>query len=296
MQAKSARPFWSGAFDFRPQSSESLSAHRIPMSGASLCTRHTYRVPRTDVRQHRNSIQPLLFLLFHMLFHMFFQKSECANTSDLRVLKLQFCTKPKRGNSVQLQAGFARCGVCQRLCLWNLRAFCKKLDQKLLFCSNAHVPRAETKSFQQAKARNSVQLQAGAVGEKRAGSACQALLSLTDLLFSLIENKVIQISGRFKPRAAALRNLHTFPVFQARCLGFGIFFQEYLLLCKKVLPYSMQRKEQIYLVLHFYFKFNAHLSALLRRVRLPDGGSDTGFACCSTAAAAPDGSGRSDKT
>ncbi len=205
------------------------------MSGASLCARHTYRVPRTDVRQHRNSIQPLAFLLFHM----FFQKSECANTSDLRVLKLQFCTKPKRGNSVQLQAG--------------------------------------------------------AVGEKRAGSACQAILSLTDLLFSLIENKVVQISGRLKPRTASLRNLHTFPVFQARCLGFGIFFQEYLLLCKKVLPYSMQRKEQIYLVLHFYFKFNAHLSALLHCVRLPDGGSNTGFACCSTAAAAPDGSGRSDK-
>ena len=200
--------------------------------------RHTYRVPRTDVRQHRNSTQPLLFLLFHM----FFQKSECANTSDLRVLKLQFCTKPKRGNSVQLQAG--------------------------------------------------------AVGKLRAGSTrtAQPALSLTDLLFGLIENKVVQISGRFKPRAAALRNLHTFPVFQAGCLGFGIFFQEYLLLCKKVLPYSMQRKEQIYLVLHFYFKFNAHLSALLRRVRLPDGGSDTGFACCSTAAAAPDGSGRSDKT
>ena len=135
-----------------------------------------------------------------------------------------------------------------------------------------------------------------AVGEQRAGSACQALLSLTDLLFGLIENKVVQISGRLKPRTAALRNLHTFPVFQARCLGFGIFFQEYLLLCKKVLPYSMQRKEQIYLVLHFYFKFNVHLSVPLHCVRLPDGGSDTGFACCSTVAAAPDGSDRSDKT
>ena len=118
--------------------------------------RHTYLVPRTDVRQHRNSIQSLVFLLFHI----FFQKSECANTSDLRVLKLQFCTKPKRGNSVQLQAGFARCGVCQRLCLWNPRAFFKKLDQKLLFCS--------IETFSQTT-------RLCTVGEQRAGSACRVL-------------------------------------------------------------------------------------------------------------------------
>ena len=199
--------------------------------------RHTYRVPRTDVRQHRNSIQPLAFYIF--CCYVGAPRPKPSQTFVYKSLTKNFCFAPS-----------------------------KLFSQTTRLC---------------------------AVGEKRAGSACQALLSLTDLLFGLIENKVIQISGRFKPRAAALRNLHTFPVFQARCLGFGIFFQEYLLLCKKVLPYSMQRKEQIYLVLHFYFKFNAHLSAPLRCVRLPDGGSDTGFVCCSTAAAAPDEFGRSDK-
>ncbi len=199
--------------------------------------RHTYRVPRTDVRQHRNSIQPLAFYIF--CCYVGAPRPKPSQTFVYKSLTKNFCFAPS-----------------------------KLFSQTTRLC---------------------------AVGEQRAGSACQALLSLTDLLFGLIENKVVQISGRLKPRAAALWNLHTFPVFQARCLGFGIFFQEYLLLCKKVLPYSMQRKEQIYLVLHFYFKFNAHLSALLRCVRLPDGGSDTGFVCCSTAAAAPDGSGRSDK-
>ena len=208
------------------------------MSGASLCTRHTYRVPRTDVRQHRNSIQTLAFYIF--CCYVGAPRPKPSQTFVYKSLTKNFCFAPS-----------------------------KLFSQTTRLC---------------------------AVGEKRAGSACQALLSLTDLLFGLIENKVVQISGRLKPRTASLRNLYTFPVFQARCLGFGIFFQEYLLLCKKVLPYSMQRKEQIYLVLHFYFKFNAHLSALLRCVRLPDGGSDTGFVCCSTAAAAPDGSGRSDKT
>ena len=200
--------------------------------------RHTYRVPRTDVRQHRNSIQPLTFYIF--CCYVGAPRPKPSQTFVYKSLTKNFCFAPS-----------------------------KLFSQTTRLC---------------------------AVGEQRAGSACQALLSLTDLLFGLIENKVVQISGRFKPRAAALRNLHTFPVFQARCLGFGIFFQEYLLLCKKVLPYSMQRKEQIYLVLHFYFKFNVHLSAPLHCVRLPDGGSDTGFACCSTVAAAPDGSGRSDKT
>ncbi len=199
--------------------------------------RHTYRVPRTDVRQHRNSIQPLAFYIF--CCYVGAPRPKPSQTFVYKSLTKNFCFAPS-----------------------------KLFSQTTRLC---------------------------AVGEQRAGSACQALLSLTDLLFGLIENKVIQISGRLKPRAAALRNLHTFPVFQARCLGFGIFFQEYLLLCKKVLPYSMQRKEQIYLVLHFYFKFNAHLSAPLRCVRLPDGGSDTGFVCCSTAAAAPDESDRSDK-
>ena len=244
------------------------------MSGASLCTRHTYRVPRTDVRQHRNSIQPLAFYIF--CCYVGAPRPKPSQTFVYKSLTKNFCFAPSKLFSQTTRL----CAVGEK------RAG-----------SACRVPRAETKAFQQAKARNSVQLQAGAVGEQRAGSTrtAQPSLSLTDLLFGLIENKVVQIPGRFKPRAAALRNLYIFPVFQARCLGFGIFFQEYLLLCKKVLPYSMQRKEQIYLVLHFYFKFNAHLSAPLRCVRLPDGGSDTGFVCCSTAAAAPDGSGRSDK-
>ena len=94
MQTKSARPFWSGAFDFRPQSSEGLSAHCIPMSGASLCTRHTYRVPRTDVRQHRNSIQPLAFYIF--CCYVGAPRPKPSQTFVYKSLTKNFCFAPSK--------------------------------------------------------------------------------------------------------------------------------------------------------------------------------------------------------
>ena len=94
--------------------------------------------------------------------NFFTLSSECDNASDRRVLKLPLCTKPKREAALVLSQKVQRASVLTRtiaVC-WNYY-FVQNQSAKQRAGSACRVPRAETKAFQQAKARNSVQLQAG---------------------------------------------------------------------------------------------------------------------------------------